>query len=78
MTDAVALPTSGDLLGPPERLHPLYLLTGLSQTARGAWGLMAGGAVLASQGRWWIAIALVVGSALNSDAIVAVRFVPGR
>ena len=74
MTEAVALPASDDLLGPPERLHPLYLLTGLSQTARGAWGMLAGGAVLASQGRWWIAIALVVGSAIFSFISLLMRW----
>lgn len=74
MTDAVALPTTDDLLGPPERLHPLYLLTGLGQTARGAWGLLAGGAVLASQGRWWIAILLVVGSAIFSFISLLLRW----
>lgn len=64
-----ALPLSRELLGPPERLHPLYLLTGLGQAFRGAWGLIAGGAVFATQGRWWIVavmgalfVALSVGS----------------
>ena len=52
MSEAAALATSHDPLGPPERLHPLYLLTGLGQAFRGAWGLMAAGAVLAAQGRW--------------------------
>ena len=74
MTEAVALPTSDDLLGPPERLHPLYLVTGLGQTVRGAWGLLAGGAVLASQGRWWIAIALVIGSAVVSFISLLLRW----
>ena len=48
MSHAAALPTSQEQLGPPERLHPLYLVTGLGQSVRGAWGLMAGGAVLAA------------------------------
>ncbi len=56
MSEAVAFPTSSDLLGPPERLHPLYLLTGLGQSLRGAWGMLAGGAYFATQGRWWIVI----------------------
>jgi putative membrane protein len=60
MSEAAALPASGDLLGPPERLHPLYLLTGLGQAAKGAWGLIAGGAYLATQGRWWIVAAMGV------------------
>ena len=54
MSEAAALPASQELLGPAERLHPLYLLTGLGQTLKGAWGLIAGGAVFAAQGRWWI------------------------
>ncbi len=54
MSDAAAISGTRDLLGPPERLHPLYLLTGLGQAFRGAWGLAAAGAVLATQGRWWI------------------------
>jgi len=41
-------------LGPPERLHPLYLVTGLSKALKGAWGLIAGAAVLGSQGHWWL------------------------
>ncbi|MEO7635315.1 MAG: PH domain-containing protein [Sphingomicrobium sp.] len=39
-------------LGPPERLHPLFLLTGLGGTVRGAWGMLALGLWLGSQGRW--------------------------
>ena len=54
MSEAVALPTSNERLGPPERLHPLYLLTGLGQALRGAWGMLAAGAYFASQGRWVI------------------------
>ena len=57
MSEAAALPASQEQLGPPERLHPLYLLTGLGQSLRGAWGLIAGGAYFAAQGRWWIVVA---------------------
>jgi putative membrane protein len=74
MSEAATLPGSQDLLGPPERLHPLYLLTGLGQSVRGAWGLLAGGAVLASQGRWWMAIILVVGSAVFSLIALLIRW----
>ena len=67
MTDAAAtLSASHDLLGPPERLHPLYLLTGIPKVLKGGWGLLAGGAVLAAQGLWWIAAAMVVASMLWS------------
>ena len=50
MSEAAALPADRDPLGPPERLHPLYLLTGLGQSLKGAWGLIAGGAVLRQPG----------------------------
>ena len=50
-------------LGPPERLHPLFLLTGLGGTVRGAWGMVAIGVWLASQGRWWL-VALIAGGSL--------------
>jgi len=47
-----------------ERLHPLYLVTGLGKSLKGAWGLIAGAAVLGSQGKWWlvalIAVAFVI------------------
>ncbi|MFL6854683.1 MAG: PH domain-containing protein [Sphingomicrobium sp.] len=66
MSEAATISAHEELLGPPERLHPLYLVTGLGQAVRGAWGLLAGGAVLAAQGRWWIAILLVIGSAFLS------------
>lgn len=60
MSEAVALPRNDSSLGPPERLHPLYLLTGLGKSVKGAWGLLAGGAVLGAQGQW----ALVIGIGL--------------
>jgi putative membrane protein len=47
-----ALPAGQDLLGPPERLHPLYLLTGLGQALKGAWGMIALGAYFAAKGSW--------------------------
>jgi putative membrane protein len=62
MSEAVALGGTHDQLGPPERLHPLYLLTGLGQSLKSAWGLFAGGAVLAAQGSRSLAILLVLGS----------------
>jgi putative membrane protein len=74
MSEAAALPASPELLGPPERLHPLYLLTGLGQSLKGAWGLLAGGAVLAAQGRWWIAVVLVAGSAIFSMVALFMRW----
>jgi putative membrane protein len=60
MSEAAALPASHDLLGPPERLHPLYLLTGLGNSLRGAWGMLAGGAYFATQGRWWTAAIMAI------------------
>lgn len=69
-----ALISSSDLLGPPERLHPLYLLTGLGQAFRGAWGLIAGGAVFAAQGRWWIVAVMGVVFALLSIGSLLLRW----
>jgi uncharacterized membrane protein YdbT with pleckstrin-like domain len=60
MSEAVALPASQDLLGPPERLHPLYLLTGLGQALKGAWGMLVPAAYFASKGSWWIVIVMAV------------------
>ena len=60
MTQAAALPAGQDPLGPPERLHPLYLLTGLGQALRGAWGMLAAGAYFAAQGSWLIVAFMAV------------------
>ena len=59
MSDAAVLPAGQELLGPPERLHPLYLLTGLGQALRGAWGMIAAGAYFAAQGSWLLVGAMV-------------------
>ena len=48
-------------LGPPERLHPLYLITGLGKSFKGAWGLAVGGVALGSQGRWGLVILIGIG-----------------
>ena len=70
MNDA-ALAPSGELLGPPERLHPLYLLTGLGQALKGAWGMLALGALFASQGRWWtLAIMAVLFAAFSTGSLL--------
>ena len=53
-------------LGPPERLHPLFLLTGLGGVAKGIWGMLAAGAYFAAQGRWRLAIIFAVLVALTS------------
>jgi putative membrane protein len=60
MSEAAALGGSQDQLGPPERLHPLYLLTGLGQSLKGAWGILAGGAYFAAKGYWWALIVMAV------------------
>lgn len=54
MSEVTAFPAGQDSLGPPERLHPLYLLTGLGQALRGAWGMLAAAAYFAAQGSWLI------------------------
>lgn len=60
MNDAVQ--SLGDTtLGPPERLHPLYLITGLGKAFRGAWGLAVGGVALGSQGRWALVVMIAIG-----------------
>jgi len=49
------------LAAPPdrgERLHPLYLLTGLGKVVKGAWGVLAGGAYLALQDKTGLALIL--------------------
>ena len=73
MTEAAVIGRSEEL-GPPERLHPLYLLTGLGQTLRGAWGVLAGGAYFATQGRWWIAALMVAGFAAFSLASLFLKW----
>lgn len=55
-------------LGPPERLHPLFLVTGLGKAVKGAWGLVAGAAVLGSQGRWWLVALIAAGLVIVSIA----------
>ena len=74
MSEAAALPSTGDLLGPPERLHPLYLLTGLGQSLKGAWGLIAGGAYFATQGRWWIVAVMAATFAFFSIGSLFLRW----
>jgi putative membrane protein len=53
-------------LGPPERLHPLFLLTGLGGVAKGIWGMLAASAYFAAQGRWKLAIIFAVLVAVTS------------
>jgi putative membrane protein len=74
MSQAIAYSVPQEQLGPPERLHPLYLLTGLGQSFRGAWGLIAGGAVFATQGRWWIVVAMGVLFAVFSVGSLLMRW----
>ena len=74
MSEAAALTSAPDRLGEPERLHPLYLLTGVPQALKGAWGLVAGGAVLAAQGMWWIAAIMVAGFAVISVGSLFLRW----
>ena len=53
-------------LGPAERLHPLFLLTGLGGVAKGIWGMFAASAWFAAQGRWRLAILFAVLVAVTS------------
>ncbi len=69
MTDvALAAPARG------ERLHPLYLLTGLGKVVRGAWGILAGGAYLAVQNQLGLALLLFAGFVLLSMASLLIRW----
>ncbi|MCY7279832.1 MAG: PH domain-containing protein [Sphingomonas bacterium] len=61
MTDAIPVATGDAALGPTERLHPLFLVTGFGKVLRSAWGLVAGAAVLGSQGRWWLVAVIAAG-----------------
>ena len=61
MSDAVVQMLGDADLGPPERLHPLYLITGLGKAFRGAWGLAVAGVALGSQGRWGLAVLIGIG-----------------
>lgn len=61
-------------LGRAERLHPLFILTGLGGVARGVWGMLAAGAFLAAQGRWRLAIILVVLVGLGSMVRLLVQW----
>ena len=62
------LPADSAALPPAERLHPLYLVTGFGKSLKGAWGLIAGAAVLGSQGRWWLVAMIAAGYILVSIA----------
>ena len=69
MTDAaLAVPSRG------ERLHPLYLLTGLGKVVKGAWGVLAGGAYLAVQDKLGLALLLFGGFVLLSTASLFIRW----
>ncbi|QIK95246.1 PH domain-containing protein [Sphingomonas sp. HDW15A] len=57
-----------------ERLHPLYLLTGLGKVVRGAWGVLAGGAYLAVQDKLGLALILFGGFVLLSTASLFIRW----
>ncbi len=63
-----------DDLSPPERLHPLFLLTGTGKVMRGAWGLVAGGAYLAIKDRWGIALLLLGGFVIFSLVSLLIRW----
>ncbi|WP_037497959.1 PH domain-containing protein [Sphingomonas jaspsi] len=71
MIDAAATPAT---LPPGERLHPLFLLTGLGKSIRGAWGLFAGGAVLVTRNQWWLAAVLLGGFMLLSVGSLVLKW----
>ena len=53
MTDELAA------LGPPERLHPLSLLSSLRASLRGTWGMFAAGGYVAGQGDWQLLLLML-------------------
>jgi putative membrane protein len=57
-----------------ERLHPLFLLTGLGKVIRGAWGIAVGGAFFAFNNRPGTAILLVGGFIVFSIASLLVKW----
>jgi len=74
MSETTAPPATHDRIDPPERLHPLYLLTGLSGAVKGGWGLLAGGVVFASQDRWLLVAVMGIGFVILSVGSVFVRW----
>jgi putative membrane protein len=58
-----------------ERLHPLFLLTGLGKVIRGAWGLAVGGAFLAFKGNVLLAAILFGGFILVSLGSLLIKWV---
>jgi putative membrane protein len=62
-------------LGPPERLHPVSLLSSLAASARGMWGMFAAGGYFAIQGRWFL---LVVTFALYTVVSFGSAFIRWR
>ena len=46
-------------LGPPERLHPIALLSSLAASARGMWGLFAAGGYFAVKGYWQLLLLML-------------------
>ncbi|MEP7315166.1 MAG: PH domain-containing protein [Sphingomicrobium sp.] len=66
--------TTADDLSTPERLHPLFLLTGTGKVLRGAWGLIVGGAYLAFKDRWGIAFLLLGGFVVVSLVSLLIRW----
>lgn len=59
---------------PAERLHPLFLLTGLGKVVRGAWGIVAGGAYLAFQDRFGLALLLLGGFVVFSVISLLIKW----
>ena len=57
-----------------ERLHPLFLLTGLGKVIKGAWGIVVGGAYLAFQDKLGLALLLLGGFIVFSAVSLLVRW----
>jgi putative membrane protein len=74
MIDAATLAVPNEEFGPPERLHPLYLVTGLGQSVKGAWGMLAGSAYFATQGSWLLVAVMGLLFALLSVGALVLRW----
>ena len=62
---------SATILGPPERLHPLSLLSSVAASAKGMWSMFAAGGYFAVKGYWLLLVLMFVAfTALSLGAAV--------
>ena len=61
-------------LGPPEKLHPLSLLTSLRASVRGMWGMFAAGGYFAVKGYWQLLLLMLAIFTLMSVGAAFLRW----